>query len=180
LNEGLESGRQITLVSAPAGFGKTTCISEWVNALDCPVTWLSLDAADDAPGRFLAYLGAALQKVDANLGRKIEGVLRSGQLPPSEIISTTLSNDIQELGGRFLLVLDHFQVIQDRFILQVLEKLVANLPQRLHLALLTREEPLLPLCRWTGCGQTTNWPRFGRGIALYQPRSRSFPERGDG
>jgi LuxR family maltose regulon positive regulatory protein len=68
LDEGLESGRQITLVSAPAGFGKTTCISDWVDTLDCPVTWLSLDAADDDPGRFLAYLVAALQKVDASLG----------------------------------------------------------------------------------------------------------------
>jgi LuxR family maltose regulon positive regulatory protein len=95
LNEGLAAGRQITLISAPAGFGKTTCISEWVNALDhWPVTWLSLDPADDDPGRFFAYFVAALQKVDANLGQEIEGVLRSGQLPPSEVISATLINDI--------------------------------------------------------------------------------------
>jgi len=114
LNAGLH--RKLTLVSAPAGFGKTTCISEWVNALDCPVTWLSLYPADDDPGRFFAYLVAALQKMDDNLGREIEGVLRSGQLPPSEAISTTLSNDIQELEGRFLLVLDDFQVIQDRVV----------------------------------------------------------------
>ena len=147
LNKGLAFDRQVTLVSAPAGFGKTTCIGEWVNALDCPVTWLSLDAADDDPARFFAYLVAALQKVDDNLGREIEGVLRSGQLPPVEAISTTLINDILELGGRFLLVLDDFQVIQDRFILQVLEKLVGNLPQPLHLVLLTREDPSLPLAR---------------------------------
>jgi LuxR family maltose regulon positive regulatory protein len=155
LNEGLESGRQITLVSAPAGFGKTTCASEWVNALGCPVTWLSLGAADDDPGRFFAYLIAALQKVDASLGREIEGVLRAGQLPPAEAISTTLSNDIQELGGRFLLVLDDFQVIQDRFILQVLENLVTNLPQSLHLVLLTREDPPLPLARLRANNQLT-------------------------
>jgi LuxR family maltose regulon positive regulatory protein len=155
LNEGLEFGRQITLVSAPAGFGKTTCISEWVNTLDCPVTWLSLDPADDDPGRFFAYLVAALQKVDANLGREIESVLHSGQLPPGEAISTTLSNDILELEGRFLLVLDDFQVIQDRFILQVFEKLVANLPQPLHLVLLTREDPPLPLARLRANNQLT-------------------------
>jgi LuxR family maltose regulon positive regulatory protein len=148
LNEGLELKRQITLVSAPAGFGKTTCVSEWVNALDrWPVTWLSLDPSDDDPGRFFAYFVAALQKVDANLGQEIEGVLRSGQFPPGEIISTTLINDILELESRFLLVLDDFQVIQDRFILQVLEELVANLPQPLHLVLLTREDPPLPLAR---------------------------------
>ncbi|MDY7042161.1 MAG: LuxR family transcriptional regulator, partial [Chloroflexota bacterium] len=153
LNAGLH--RKLTLVSAPAGFGKTTCISAWVHGLDCPVTWLSLDPADDDPGRFFAYLVAALQEVDASLGREIEGVLRSGQLPPGEIISTTLSNDIQELEGRFLLILDDFQVIQDRFILEVLEKLVANLPQPLHLVLLTREDPPLPLARLRANNQLT-------------------------
>ncbi len=158
LNDGLESGRQMTLVSAPAGFGKTTCISEWVNSLDVPVTWLSLDPSDDDPGRFFTYLVAALQKVDENLGREIEGVLRSGQLPSSEAISTTLINDIlqvQRVEGRFLLILDDFQVIQDRFILEVLEKLAANLPQPLHLVLLTREDPSLPLARLRANNQLT-------------------------
>jgi LuxR family maltose regulon positive regulatory protein len=170
LNEGLAAGRQITLISAPAGFGKTTCISEWVNALDrWPVTWLSLDPADDDPGRFFAYFVAALQKVNANLGQEIEGVLRSGQLPPSEVISATLINDILALEGRFLLILDDFQVIQDRFILQVLEKLVANLPQPLHLVLLTREDPPLPLARLRANNQLTEIRardlRFTRGDA---------------
>jgi LuxR family maltose regulon positive regulatory protein len=148
LNEGLESGRQITLVSAPAGFGKTTCICEWLNTLDgWPVSWLSLDPADDDPGRFFAYFIAALQKVKANLGREIEGVLRSGQLPPVEVISATLCNDILEWEARFLLILDDFHVIQDGFILQFLEKLITNLPHPLHLVLLTREDPPLPLAR---------------------------------
>ncbi len=165
LNDGLESGRQMTLVSAPAGFGKTTCISEWVNGLDMPVTWLSLDPSDDDPGRFFTYLVAALQKVDANanLGREIESVLRSGQLLSSEAISTTLINDIlraERVEGRFLLVLDDFHVIQDRFILQVMETLVtnllqANLPQPLHLVLLTREDPSLPLARLRANNQMT-------------------------
>jgi LuxR family maltose regulon positive regulatory protein len=155
LNEGLEFGRQISLVSAPAGFGKTTCASAWVQALGCPAAWLSLEPADDDPGRFFTYLIAALQKVDANLGREIEGVLRAGQLPPGEVISTTLGNDIQELGTRFLLVLDDFQVIQDHFILQVLDRLVTNLPQPLHLVLLTREDPPLPLARLRANNQLT-------------------------
>jgi LuxR family maltose regulon positive regulatory protein len=148
LNEGLERNRQVTLVSAPAGFGKTTCVSEWVSDLErWPVAWLSLDPSDDDPGRFFAYFLAALQKVDPVLGQDIQGVMRSGQLPPAEIISTTLINDILKLEGRFLLVLDDFQVIQDRFIIQVLENLVTNLPQPLHLVLLTREDPPLPLAR---------------------------------
>jgi LuxR family maltose regulon positive regulatory protein len=129
-----------------------------VNSLDVPVTWLSLDPSDDDPGRFFTYLVAALQKVDENLGREIEGVLRSGQLPSSEAISTTLINDIlraQRVEGRFLLILDDFHVIQDRFILQVLEKLAANLPQPLHLVLLTREDPSLPLARLRANNQLT-------------------------
>jgi LuxR family maltose regulon positive regulatory protein len=156
LDEGLAAGRQITLVSAPAGFGKTTCISGWVDALeDRAVTWLSLDAADDDPGRFFAYLVAALRKVDDRLGRAIEDALRAGQLPPAEAISTTLVNDVLKAEGRFLLVLDDFQVIQDAFILRVFEDLVANLPSPLHLVLITREDPSLPLARLRANNQLT-------------------------
>lgn len=136
LNEGLEFNRRITLVSAPPGFGKTTCISEWVNTLDYPVVWLSLAPLDDDPGRFFTCFVVALQMVNANLGREIEGVLRSGQLPPADVINAILVNDILEFEGHFLLVLDDFHVIQDRFILQVLEQLVTNLPQPLHLILI--------------------------------------------
>jgi LuxR family maltose regulon positive regulatory protein len=156
LNEGLESGRQLTLVSAPAGFGKTTCISQWLNTLHGrQVTWLSLDPADDDQGRFYAYFIAALQKVNPSLGREIEGILRSGQFPPGEFISTALCNDILALEERFLLVLDDFHVIQDDLILQFLENLVTNLPHPLHLVLLTREDPPLPLARLRANNQLT-------------------------
>lgn len=149
LNEGLAAGRRLTLISAPAGFGKTTCVSDWVNAAGLPAAWLSLDASDDDPGRYFAYLIAALQRTDpgAHLGREIESVLRAGQLPPAEVISTSLINEISQLEGQFLLVLDDFQVIQDRFILQVMEMLVTNQPPALHLVLITREDPSLPLAR---------------------------------
>ena len=155
LDEGLEAGRQLTLVSAPAGFGKTTCICEWADTLEHPAAWLSLDPADDDPGRFFTYLVAALQKVDENLGQEIEAVLRAGQLPPGDIISAALINDILEMDGRFLLVLDDFQLIQDEFILQVMRTMVANLPQALHLVLITREEPSLPLARLRANNQMT-------------------------
>ncbi len=147
LNAGLFSGRKLTLISAPPGFGKSTCVSEWVHALDLPVTWLSLDSADDDPGRFVLYLVAALQKIKPSLGQEIEGVLRSGQLPPVDVISTNLVNDLLELEGRSLLVLDDVQVIQDPFILQALEQLVTHLPPQLHVVLITREDPPLPLAR---------------------------------
>jgi len=155
LNEGLAAGRQITLVSAPPGFGKTTCISAWADRLDWPVAWLSLDAADDDPGRFAAYLVAALQRVEASLGREIAGVLGAGQVPPSEAIWTTLVQEIAVLETRFLLVLDDFQAIQDRFVLEVVERLVAHLPPPLHLVLVTREDPPLPLGRLRANNQLT-------------------------
>jgi LuxR family maltose regulon positive regulatory protein len=81
LNEGFVSGCQLTFVSAPAGFGKSTCVSEWVTSLDrWPVSWLSLEPSDDDPGRFFSYFVAALQKVDETIGQEIDDVLRSGQL----------------------------------------------------------------------------------------------------
>ncbi len=147
LNESLASGRQITLVSAPAGFGKTVSVGEWVGSLGWPVAWLSLDPPDDDPGRFFTYLIAALQQVDPAIGGEIHKVLLAGQLPPAEIISAALVNAVQPLETRFLLVLDDFQVIQDRFILGIFENLLEHLPPALYLVLLTREEPSLPLAR---------------------------------
>ncbi len=155
LNEGLAAGRRLTLVSAPAGFGKTTGVSEWVHSLELPVTWLSLDPADDDPERFFTYLVAALRKVDEKVGREVEAALPSGQLPSAEAIATTLVNDLAEFPGRFVLVLDDFHLLQDRLILQVLETLVINLPPSLHLVLLTREDPSLPLARLRANNQLT-------------------------
>jgi LuxR family maltose regulon positive regulatory protein len=148
LDGGLASNRQIILVSAPAGFGKTSCIVEWVNQLDhWPVAWLSLDSTDDDPGRFFAYFIAALQQVDARLGQELEGVMRSGQLPPEEIICTTLINDILAIRSHFLVVLDDFHMIQEHTILHFVETLVANLPPQVRLILLTREDPPIPLAQ---------------------------------
>lgn len=155
LNEGVAAGQQLTLISAPAGFGKTTCVSDWLSAVNFPVTWLSLDPSDDEPGRFFSYLIAALQKISPGVGHEIEGLLQAGQLPPVEIISATLVNDLLAQPGRFVLVLDDLHLIRDRFILQVLEKLIANLPPALHLVLLTREDPALPLARLRANNQMT-------------------------
>ena len=147
LTEGFESGRQITLVSAPAGFGKTTCVVEWLRGLSHPVSWLALDPSDNDPVRFFSYFLAALQKVDKNLGREIAQTLRSGQLPPRESISAGLINDILQAPSPFVLVLDDVHVIQNPIVLAVLEELATNLPPCLFLVLLTREDPSLPLAR---------------------------------
>src|SRR6478672_9513496 len=84
LNEGLH--RKLTLISAPAGFGKTTLVSEWVAGRERPAAWLSLDEGDNDPIRFLAYLVAALQTIAANIGVAVLGMLQSPQPPPPEAI----------------------------------------------------------------------------------------------
>ncbi|HYF94285.1 MAG TPA: LuxR C-terminal-related transcriptional regulator [Symbiobacteriaceae bacterium] len=148
-------GRQLTLISAPAGFGKSTCAAQWAGGLDLPAAWLALDRSDDDPARFYAYLVAALQHVDGTLGREVAGVLNAGQLPPAEIISASLVNDIVAVGIRFLLVLDDLHVIRDRTIQAALSHLIANQPGNMHLALLTREDPPLPLARLRANNQIT-------------------------
>src|ERR1700726_2293200 len=88
LNEGLH--RKLTLISAPAGFGKTTLVSEWVAFIERPTAWLSLDEGENDPARFLAYLVAALQTIAATIGEEVLGVLQSPQPPPTEEILTAL------------------------------------------------------------------------------------------
>src|SRR4030088_2279904 len=90
LNEGLH--RKLTLIAAPAGFGKTTLVSEWVVGCQRPTAWLSLDEGDNDPARFLTYLVAALQTIAATIGEGVLGVLQSPQPPPTASILTALLN----------------------------------------------------------------------------------------
>src|SRR3982750_46623 len=92
LNEGLH--RKLILIAAPAGFGKTTLVSTWLPACECPVAWLSLDEGERDLTRFLTYLVAALQTIAPTMGAGVVGVLQSAQPPPSEAILTALLNEI--------------------------------------------------------------------------------------
>ncbi|MCB0183146.1 MAG: hypothetical protein KDE31_02720, partial [Caldilineaceae bacterium] len=115
LNKGLRQnqgfGRKLTLISAPAGFGKTTLVSAWVAGFERPAAWLSLDEGDNDPIRFLAYLVAALRTIVADLGEGVLGVLQSPQPPPIESILTSLLNEITNIPDEFVLVLDDYHVI---------------------------------------------------------------------
>src|SRR6266853_3249522 len=86
LNEGLH--RNLTLISAPAGFGKTTLVSQWVEGIERPIAWLSLDEGDNDPTRFLTYLVAALQTIAPNIGEGVMSVLQSPQTQPTETLLT--------------------------------------------------------------------------------------------
>src|SRR5438067_5006322 len=148
LNEGLH--RKLTLISAPAGFGKTTLVSEWVEGIDRPrarTAWLSLDEGDNDPIRFLTYLVAAVQTIAAGIGEGVLGVLQSPQPPPPEAILTALLNEITTLPDHFVLVLDDYHAIDAKPVDIALTYLVEHLPPQMHLVIATREDPQLPLAR---------------------------------
>src|SRR2546422_941396 len=153
LNEGLH--RKLTLIAAPAGFGKTTLVSEWVALIERPTAWLSLDEGENDPARFLAYLVAALQTIAANIGEGVLGVLQSPQPPPTETILTALLNDLTTISDHFVLVLDDYHVLDAKPIDHALTYLVEHLPPQMHLVIATREDPPLPLARLRARGQLT-------------------------
>src|SRR6266852_7180995 len=153
LNEGLH--RNLTLISAPAGFGKTTLVSAWVEGIERPTAWLSLDEGENDPARFLTYLVAALQTIAATLGEGALGVLQSPQPPPPEAMLTALLNDITTIQDQFVLVLDDYHVIAAQPVDQALTFLLEHLPPQMHLVIATREDPPLPLARLRVGGHLT-------------------------
>jgi LuxR family maltose regulon positive regulatory protein len=149
LNEGLSAGGKLTLISAPAGFGKTTLVSEWVVGRGQPAAWLSLDDGDSDPTRFLTYLIAALQTIAPNIGEGVPEVLHTAQSqpPPIESILTALLNEITTLAQNFILVLDDYHVIDSKPVDHALTFLIEHLPPQMHLVITTREDPALPIPR---------------------------------
>jgi LuxR family transcriptional regulator, maltose regulon positive regulatory protein len=155
LNEGLSTKRRLTLISAPAGFGKTTLVSEWIARCGRPVAWLSLDVGDNDSARFLTYLVTALQTIASMVGEGILFSLQSPQLPPIESILTTLLNEIADISDNFILVLEDYHVIDSEPIDHALTFILDHLPQQMHLVITTREDPQLPLARYRARGQLT-------------------------
>ncbi|MDQ5826076.1 MAG: LuxR C-terminal-related transcriptional regulator [Chloroflexota bacterium] len=151
LNEGLH--RKLTLISAPAGFGKTTLVSEWVAGCDRQVAWLSLDEGDNDPARFITYFVVALQKIVPGIGASVLAMHQSPQPPPPETVLTALLNEITTIQENFLLVLDDYHVIDATPVDQALTFLIEHLPPQMHLVIATREDPQLPLARLRARGQ---------------------------
>src|SRR6266704_5733515 len=153
LNEGLH--RKLTLIAAPAGFGKTTLISAWVAGCDRQVAWLSLDKGESDPTLFLTYLVAALRTIAPDIGVGVLGALQSPQPPPTESILTALLNEITAIPDNFVLVLDDYHVIDAKAIDQALTFLLEHQPPQMHLVIATREEPQRPLARLRARDQLT-------------------------
>lgn len=167
LNEGLQT--KLILISAAAGSGKSTLISEWVAAchnsvaeITPLVTMLSLDEEDSDLNRFLTYLVFALQKFPLSgierVGKEVLNLLQTPNPPPAESIITTLINEIAQVdksSDHFVLVLDDYHVIEDKSVEQAVSFLLEHLPQQMQLVIVTREDPALPLARLRARGQLT-------------------------
>jgi LuxR family maltose regulon positive regulatory protein len=180
LIERLNQGRhgKLTLVSAPAGFGKTTLLASWLaklrieneelrNRFDAQdsqfslpishfnVAWLSLDAGDSDLTRFLSYLVAALRTIAPSIGAGVAEALQSPQPPPAEALLTALLNEIATIPDSFLLVLDDYHALDAKPVDDALAFMLEHLPSQMHLVIATREDPPLPLARLRARGQLT-------------------------
>ena len=143
LNTGLY--RKLTLISAPAGFGKTTMLSDWVGKINFPVAWLSLDKGDNDIKRFLQYFIAALQTIDTDVFETVQAMLQSPQSPPIESILTELVNEVASIEQNIILVLDDFHLIEASTVHDALNFLLSHLPPRVHLVITSRSDPLLQI-----------------------------------
>jgi LuxR family maltose regulon positive regulatory protein len=153
LNRGVEG--KLTLVSAPAGFGKTTLVSEWLEQLGRPSAWLSLDEGDNDPARFLAYLGAALQTVKGDWCRSVQERLHSSQPSTTTSLLVATINEITTSTLPFVLTLDDYHLISDQTVHETIAFLLDNIPPQMHLVIVTRADPPLPLARLRGRGELT-------------------------
>jgi LuxR family transcriptional regulator, maltose regulon positive regulatory protein len=185
LNEGLHC--KLTLIVAPAGFGKTSLAASWLRQLELrseneewrkpdrsdhssfsiphsqfKAAWLSLDAADADPARFLAHLVAALQTIAPTVGADIDALFQSPQPPPIDALLPLLLNQLATLPQSAILVLDDYHLLESQPIDQALALVVEHLPPQLHLVLTTREDPPLPLARLRARGQLTELRAAGR------------------
>jgi len=145
----------MTLISAAAGFGKTTLVSEWLAGCGRPAAWLSLDEGDSDVTRFMTYLVAALQTIRTQIGEGVLSALQSPQPPSSEALLTSLLNEICAVAERFFLVLDDYHAIDSSAVDQTVAFLVEHLPPQMHLVIASREDPHLPLARLRARGHLT-------------------------
>jgi LuxR family maltose regulon positive regulatory protein len=152
------AGRRMTLVSAPAGFGKTTLLSKW--AIDSSedgrsVAWVSLDEADNDPTRFFSYLLGALQSIEAGIGKGVLASLRSPELLPVEALVGALVNELAELPHEITVVLDDYHLIGSDTVHEALSFLIEHMPENAHLIISSRTDPPLPLARLRARDQIT-------------------------
>lgn len=148
--------RKLTLVSAPAGFGKTTLLAEWIAAVpNCPVAWVSLDPSDNDPAVFWTYLITGLQNIQPGLGERSLLLLQSPQPPPIESVLMTLLNELTAVEAEFVLILDDYHAIATQAIHDGIGFLLSHLPPQMHLIIASRADPPFALARLRSHGALT-------------------------
>lgn len=147
--------RRLTLVCAPAGYGKTTLLSQWVNRYAKPVAWVSLDRSDNDLAQFFRYFLAALQYVEASIGALIPAMLQAPQPLPGSAVWMPLINEVAASEKDFVVILDDYQEVEDRVVHEALDYLIEHMPENLHLMIATRADPPLFLPRLRARGYLT-------------------------
>lgn len=171
MDEGLEQNASLILVCGPAGYGKTTVVSEWLQtsqklSLD-QVAWLTLERGDDDLTRFLTYFVTALQRIRPGFGEGVLKILQSHKPSPVTVLATLLINELSEIPGLFFLVLDDYHLLTVESIQNFIAFLMDHQPPRMGLVLITRTDPALPLARLRARGQL---------VELRQDALRFLPE----
>jgi LuxR family transcriptional regulator, maltose regulon positive regulatory protein len=152
-----ESGRKLTLITAPAGFGKTTLLGEWVagRSDERSIAWASLDEGDNDPARFLSYLVAALRTIEDGFGEGILSSLRAPGSPPVGALTGALLNELADFPANLAIVLDDYHTIDSDHVHGIVSFLLERLPSNMHLVIASRIDPPLPLARLRARGQIT-------------------------
>jgi LuxR family maltose regulon positive regulatory protein len=148
LNAGMEC--KLTLISAPAGFGKTTLLSEWVAQIRCPVAWVSLDNGDNNLSYFLTHLLTALQRINVCVSKSVHSILQFTEIPHFGTLSTWLINEIAETPETFTLVLDDYHEIIDRQIHELISLILDGQPLQMHIIISSRADPPWSLAQLRG------------------------------
>ncbi len=150
LQRGVENGHRLTLLSAPAGFGKTTLLVQWLAQTERDIAWLSLGEEESDPVRFFHYLIAALRRLDEQLGETLLTSLESAQQPSIHSLLPPLLLELRSLSAPFFLVLDDYHLVESTEVDTFLHTLLQHQPPLMHLVLATREDPQLPLAKLRG------------------------------
>ena len=153
----LENGccRPLTLVCAPAGYGKSTLVSSWLTMSERPSAWLSLDAGDNDPHIFIGYMLAAVQALFPGFGQSTRAMLAGSELPPIPLLARNLVNELGRVGKNFILVLDDVHRVHERSVHDLLTEFLEHPPAPLHLVIISRFDPFLPISALRARGQVT-------------------------
>lgn len=152
MNIGLSIGKRLILVCAPAGYGKTTIVCEWLQKIP-QACWISVDKSDNDPRLFFSYLIAALQTIRSDIGRQAQTILDAPQPPPLQVVLSSILNDLAQIHSQTVIILDDYQSIHTSQIHEGMAFLLDYLPPGVHFVMTTRSDPALPLHRYRSRGQ---------------------------